>query len=259
MKKKLAVCVVGDFRYLYKYFYNFKTRLRENGRYFGEIIIITSPLCPTFLIPSIYDKNVSILRFQKIKFSKLTEQTLNSNDSNGQPNRNLNKPFQWHKLNLFDKKLKKWDYIFYLDINMFIHGNLSKLLNNVPSNKLLARADTFPEYSKTLSTQFDKNSESYKKLENEYDLTITNYFQTGLLFYHTNIINKDTKKTLIDLARKFPCTTTNEQAICNLYFIFQRNVYQELPTKIENKIPYFYWKHDQEDVLITKQNRTQYK
>ena len=50
MKKDLAVCVVADFKYLFKYFYVFKKNLQLNGNYFGEILIITSLLSPTFLL-----------------------------------------------------------------------------------------------------------------------------------------------------------------------------------------------------------------
>ena len=69
MKKNLAVCVVGNFKYLYKYFSKFKTDIRIKGKYSGEIIILTSIWCPTFLLLSIYSKNVTVLRFREIKFS----------------------------------------------------------------------------------------------------------------------------------------------------------------------------------------------
>ena len=259
MAKNLAVCVVGDFPYLYRYFSGFKNMLQEKGGFFGDIVIITSIFTPTFLIRSTYGKNVSILRFKKIKFPKKITETLNSNNTNGQPNRNINKYYQWHKLHIFDKKIKKWNYIFYLDINMSIHGDLSELFKEAPLNKLLARADSYPQYDRTLSSQFDENSETFKRLCEKYDLDITNYFQTGLLFFDTSIIDKNTKKELVELAIKYPCTITNEQAIFNLYFIFEKKLYQELPVEIGKTISYFYWKLEGREVLITKQNRIQYK
>ena len=259
MKKDLAVCVVADFKYLYRYFYSFKRDLQLNGNYFGEILIITSLLSPTFLLPSTYSSKVKILRKKKIKLSRSTINILNSNDTKGQPNRNINKKFQWHKINLFDTSVKNWNYIFYLDINMKIHNDISGILSIKPNNKIFARADSYPEYKNNLSSQFDKNTESYIKLKEKYDLTINNYFQTGLLYFDTNIVNTKTKERLIELSEQYPCTITNEQAICNLYFIFEENLYEELVAEINNEISYFYWMLPDKKVIITKQNRIQYK
>jgi hypothetical protein len=259
MNKNLAVCVVGNFKYLYKYFSKFKKDIRVKGKYSGEIVIVTSIWCPTFLLISIYGKDVTVLRFKKIKFSQKTNETLNNNSSNGEPNRNKHKSFQWHKLHLFDKKLKDWNYIFYLDLKSFIHGDITELLNFTSENTLFARSDTYPEYKNQLSSQFDDNSSSFSSLADEYDLGIKDYFQTCLLFYNTNIINSNTKKDLIFLAEKYPCTITNEQAICNLYFIFEKNQYKELPHEIGESLTFYYWMVDDKEVLITKQDRTKYK
>ena len=88
MEQKLAVCVVGNFKYLYKYFSKFKKDLKEKGKYLGEILVITSIWCPTLLLKSTYGNDVTILRFKKIKFSKSANKDMNTNFSNGQPNRN---------------------------------------------------------------------------------------------------------------------------------------------------------------------------
>jgi len=259
IEQKLAVCVVGNFKYLYKYFSKFKKDIIEKGKYLGEIIVITSIWCPTFLLKSTYGNNVKILRFKKIKFSKRVNKVLNTNFSNGQPNRNKKKSFQWHKLHIFDEKLKFWDFIFYLDLKSYIHGDLTKLLELKPNNKIFARSDSYPEYINTLNSQFDNNANSYKDLSSKYDLDITNFFQTCLLFFDTKIISKDTKKDLVLLAEKYPCTITNEQAICNLYFIFEKNQYTELPFQVGKDLTFFYWMLDETKVLITKQDRPQYK
>ena len=259
MKKNLAICVVGDFKFLYKYFSIFKKKLKLSGKYKGDIVILTSIFTPTFLIPSTYGRHIHILRFSKIKFSEATNNALNNNFTDGQPNRNKNKNFQWHKLHLFDKRLKKLKYIFYLDINMHIHHDISELLIKVPERSIFARADSYPDYQKNFSSQFDKTSPFFEDLNNKYDLGITNYFQTGLLFYDTEIIENHTKQTLINLVERFPCTITNEQAICNLYFIFETNQYSELVEAVGDKISYFYWLLPDKKVLITKQDRLKYK
>ena len=45
----------------------------------------------------------------------------------------------------------------------------------------------------------------------------------------------------------------------NLYFIFEKNVYKELPEKVDDFILYYYWLTRNKKTLITKQNREKYK
>jgi hypothetical protein len=120
--KKKVVAVVSNFKFLKNNFNNLYDQLRVRGNYQGEILIITSKFTPCFLIRSIRKKNqVKVLRFKNIKFDKITELELNNLETFNDPNRNLTKKFQWHKLHLFDERMKNWDYVFYLDINMKIH------------------------------------------------------------------------------------------------------------------------------------------
>ena len=68
-EKNLAIAVVGDFKYLRKYFYNFYQNLLENGNYKGEVVVITSKITPTLFIKSIRKNNrVKVVRFSNIKF-----------------------------------------------------------------------------------------------------------------------------------------------------------------------------------------------
>ena len=125
MKDKIAICVVADFKFLNKFFNSFKKNLRNNGNFHGEVLIITDYFTPTFLFPSIlFDSKVKVKRFSRIKFSSETDNSLSRLNSN-HPNRHINKSFQWHKVNLFSTKLKKWNYIFYMDINMKIHHDIN--------------------------------------------------------------------------------------------------------------------------------------
>lgn len=257
--KELAICVVGNFKYLRKYFNTFYDELTNKGKYRGTIIILTSFTTPTFLIKSTFKDNVIILRNRNIKFGKTTNRKLNQITNEGQPNRNQTKSYQWNKINLFDVKMKKWKYIFYIDVNMHFHGDINNILKNQPQNKLLARADSYPTYEKKLESQFDINQDSFLKLSEKYNLKINNYFQTGIMFYDTSVILPTTKSDLVDLVKEFPLSITNEQGIMNLYFIFDKNLYEELPIKISGKTTYFYWMVDNEEILITKQLRTQYK
>lgn len=255
----LAVCVVGNFKYLRRYFNTFYNELTKKGNYRGTVIVLTSYFTPTFLIRHTYRKNVTILRNKDITFNKDTRKKLNSITNENQPNRNLTKKYQWNKLHLFDEKMKRWKYIFYIDVNMHFHGDISEILNNPPEKELLARADSYPSYDKKLVSQFDTTQEKFPQLSRKYDLEINNYFQTGILFFDTSIINSSTKHDLIELTTEFPLSITNEQGIMNLYFLFDKNLYSELPIKISGKTTYFYWMVEGEEILITKQLRFQYK
>ena len=100
---KIAVCFVADFKYLLKNFTRIYQELREIGKYEGEILIITNLLTPTFLIKKIRRRNkIAIYRYNNIKFDKITENSLKNLDAN--PNRHIEKNFQWNKLHLFNKK-----------------------------------------------------------------------------------------------------------------------------------------------------------
>jgi hypothetical protein len=253
-----VVCFVADFRYLIKNFSRIYKELREIGKYQGDILIITSLLTPTFLIKEIRKKNnVKIFRFRKVRFNQKTNFTLKN--LNVKNNRHIEKNFQWSKLHIFNKKLKKWDHILYFDINMSIHHDINPILKLKPTNRLLARADGFPDYSWKLSSQFDNTNSIYKNLDEDFDLTITHYFQSGLMFIDTQIITEKTFSEIISLVEKYPITITNEQAILNLYFIFIKNQYEELETFIDGKLSYYYWKMKDVDVIITKSLKLQFK
>ena len=260
MENSTVVAVVANYKYLKKYFYNFITQLRINGMYNGDVLVITSFYTPTFLIRSLNkDKNVKVKRFKNINFNSKTKKYLNELNTGIQPNRFKTKKFQWNKLNLFDPYLKKWRFVFYLDINMKIHKNINKLLEIKPHNVLFARSDSYPDYITKLSSQFDQTNLLFEKLESRYYLNTTNYFQTGILYFDTSIINEKTKKDILNLVDEFPISTTNEQGILNLFFKYETNVYTELPLIVDEKTTYFYWLLPNEEIIITKQDRIKYK
>ena len=257
-QENIAVCFTADFRYLYKNFSRIYSQLLNQGKYSGEVLVITSTFCPTFLIPEIRNsKVVTVLRFPKIKLDKDAEKSLKSLSS--KPNRHTTKRFQWQKLNLFKPEIKKWTHIFYIDINMTIHHDINSILDKKPNNKIYARSDGYPNYIRKLETQFDTTKKKYLELKNNYDLSITNYFQTGVLYFDTSIIKEDTFHELIALTNKYPISITNEQGILNIFFIFIDQKYNELPVKIGDKISYFYWNSLENNTIITKSLKEQYK
>ena len=81
---------------------------------------------------------------------------------------------------------------------MRIHHDINTILQNKPQNSLQARADGYPDFLWTLSSQFDKDSENFITLKKRFNLEIDDYFQTGIMFFDTSIIkNKQSKKLLI--------------------------------------------------------------
>ena len=257
-KNDTAVCVVGDFKFLYKYLDLFVNQIRDNGKYTGEILVLTSIFCPTFIIPIKNKSNLTFIRFKRIKFDKFTDLTLKNINTKGEPNRHIHKKFQWHKVNLFHNRMKNWKYIFYIDINMQIHKDINPILNLKPEGVLFANRDSHDDLSWKLSGQFDKEHKGYKELSKNFDLDIKDYFQTGIIYYDTNIISNETSREILDLVKKYPHSRTNEQGILNLYFIFIRNIYKELPKKYGKYYTYNYWNENTE-TIITKQLVERYK
>lgn len=254
----LTVCFVANFKYLYKNFPRVNQELRTNGNYSGDILIITSLFCPTFLIKNITkDNKVTVFRFKKLKFNSKTEKILKN--LNSEPNRHNTKRFQWQKLYLFDKKIKRWKFVFYLDINMHIHHDINHILSIKPNSELFARADGYPDYKWKLSSQFDQTSELYENLKNKYDLEIKNYFQTGVLYFDTELITDNTFSEIISILDEFPISVTNEQGLLNLYFIFLKNQYKHLVEEIDGKLSYYYWNTKDKKIIITKSLVDKYK
>lgn len=262
VNSKFAVCVAANPKYIYKYLDSFIKNLRIEGNYKGTVIVITNFFASKFLFKIMFqnrDKNLRFLKFKKTKFNKITENKLKNLETGNQPNRHLTKRFQWEKFNLFDPKLKNWDYIFYMDINMTIHHDINPIFSEIPEKVLFAKADRYPNYDKTLSSQFDKTKPDFKILSKKFDLSSEKYFQTGVLYYDTKLIERNTKYNLIQLTEQFPITLSNEQAIMNLYFANILNCYKELSEESAGLVNYFYWKIENKQVRITKQNITQNK
>ena len=260
MKQESAIAVVVNFKYARKHLTKFINQLRKKGDYKGDVLVITDYFTPLFFFKILKsDEQIIVKRFKRIKFSHKTKKSLKGLNNFDQPNRYLTKKFQWHKLNLFDINLKKWSFIFYLDVNMQIHYDINPILELSKRGKFLARADGYPHFERTLSSQFDQTSKLYSALITKYDLEIRNFFQTGLMFFDTEIISNETKKNIINICEEYPISITNEQGILNLYFIHQQNIYEELTHKIDDYETYFYWLKEGEKIIITKQNVKQYK
>ena len=164
-KNSVAVCVVGNFKYLRKYLNKFINQVRETGKFDGDIIVLTSFFNPTFLLRLSSKEKVNFIRFKKIKFERLTNESLSSLNTNGQPNRHTHKNFQWHKVHLFDEKLTNWNYVFYIDINMSIHKSILPIIEKKPLGSLYANRDYQKNSIWQLKHQFDNTHHSFFQLE----------------------------------------------------------------------------------------------
>ena len=142
---------------------------------------------------------------------------------------------------------------------MNIHHDINPILDVRPEKKIFARADGFPTYTWKLSSKFDNSHKLYKKLREEYDLDTINYFQTGVLYFDTDIIENETMNNILNLIKKYPISITNEQGILNIYFMYIKKQYSHLIEDVDKKLSYFYWKLPNKEVIITKSTVEQYK
>ena len=106
---------------------------------------------------------------------------------------------------LFHRKLRKWKYIFYLNYK-YEHSShdINPILDVKPrKGNFCSCADGFPTYTWKQSSQFDNSHKLYKKLKKTTTDTI-NYFQTGVLYFDTELIENETMSNILKLIREIP-------------------------------------------------------
>ena len=118
-----------------------------------------------------------------------------------------------YKFYLFDEQFKNWDFNLYMDINMRINGNVADVLNLKQEKKLIAPYDAYPDLDWALDSQFNGEEETFNKLKKKYDLSLKKYFQTGILYYDTSIIESDTIQNLINIVEEYPYQKTMSKAL----------------------------------------------
>jgi hypothetical protein len=231
-----------------KYFHKFKktcTELITDGKYKGDICLIVSDdlyYDKDLDCKFIKDNNIIIKKFKKINIPDIKyECSAHIEKVDG----------CIMKFNLFNTYFKKWKYILYLDCGMNILSDINQILNEATDNTLLAHSDAYPEYKWKLSGQLNKTKYDYifNKLNNLYNLNI-DYFQSGIMLYHTNIIKKDTFSEIVKLLNEFPIGITNDQCYLSIYFIIIKNVWKQIPLK--NSKTNFY------DYMSRKENDNKY-
>jgi hypothetical protein len=163
---------------------------------------------------------------------------------------NQKKIFQYHKLHVFNTYFKQWKYVLYLDSGFNIYSDVKPILDCRQPNTILAHSDAYPIYEWKLAVQFDQSKTYYfDKLKNKYNLDI-DYFQTGIMYFDTNIIEENTFMDLLNLLAEFPICNTNEQGITALYFTNIRPLWKQIPIKNDDTYFYDYWSRNPEHKYI---------
>ena len=92
MKSQTVIATVANFKYLRKNLSQFIYEIRNNGKFEGKILILTSIFTPIFLFASVLkDRNVQVIRFKTIKLTRTTNRILKNLNTGKEPNRHNTK------------------------------------------------------------------------------------------------------------------------------------------------------------------------
>jgi len=262
-----CVVLVSNFAYFYR---TFKTiqELRTIGNYSDTVVLITDnnsilELTNNSLFYDFIKKYfVTLKTFENIDLTNILDKIKKKPFKQSIDGRELTKTFQWHKIHLFDIYFKQWKNIFYMDSGMNIYKPIDpfwEILNEYGNDVLLAHSDTYPMFKNNYKDQFDIESypDIFKELENLIDLTCDN-FQSTILLFNSNIIQKNTKNDLICLSNKFHISRTNEQGIMNIYFNGIYKLWEPLPVYWKKGFTYDFCNRDNynpNDYIMTKYTR----
>ena len=201
-------------------------QLRTNGNYSGQIVLLVGDDLKYY---KNNDSNLLVKYFPTIDRSEVIRQLNGVSTSDG---RDLNKSFQWHKIYTFHDYFRQWNSCMLIDGGMKIYNPIQKILNLDCKNTFLAHCDGYPSYEWKLSGQFESQrfKHLYEELSSLYDLNI-DYFQTGMYLFDTSLIEDQTINRLLELGNYYINTRTNEQAIMNLLFNCEKQVWKQIQIK----------------------------
>lgn len=202
--------------------------LRTLGSYNSTIVLMVGDDLKHYQTS---DANIIVKHFPTIDRSNALSRLNGISTSDG---RDFNKPFQWHKIYTFHDYFRQWKRCMLIDGGMKIYNPIQRMLNLDCTNTFLAHSDAYPTYEWKLHIQFESNrfKDLYAELCSKYNLNI-DYFQTGMYFFDTNLIEDNTVERLIELGNQYINTRTNEQAIMNLLFNCEKNVWKQIQIKDE--------------------------
>jgi hypothetical protein len=204
---------------------NTLTELRQSG-YNGDIcLVIGDDLKDSDKLTHPSLKNVVIKHFPDIEF---TQGFLDKFNSIKRDQYWRDKKFQYHKLHLFNKYFKEWEYILYIDSGVRIFRNIQPIINVRKKNTLLAHSDAYHTYEWRLSNQFDKNDDLFDVINNKFNLNV-DYPQSTIMLYDTNIIEDETYNDLLSLTEEVKISITNDQGMIALYFTNVKPHWEQIP------------------------------
>jgi hypothetical protein len=219
--------------------------LRNIGLYSGDIVLLFDEDLQNSITndPRFIKNEFKVIYkfFPRINRDNILLQLANKPFQQGDK-REILKHFQYHKFYLFNTFFKQWKKVFYIDVGMHIFKPINKMLNIPCHNILLAHSDTYPFYKDKLDCQFEKITyiDLFNDLQKEFNLK-TDYFQTGILMFDTNIINENTFDDLYNLSLKYFNSKTNEQCIMNLYFNCKLKLWKQINIKDDDTFFYDMW------------------
>lgn len=131
------------------------------------------------------------------------------------------------KLRIFEKDMKQWKNIVFLDSDIIVNASLNNLRN---VDGIYAVRDSLPTLRKQLK---NKPKIGYNKLMGKYNPNKI-AFNSGVLAFSTDIIKEETFEEMIDFFGEYKENYTGDQTLINFYFYGRIN---ELPL-VYNASPY---------------------
>ena len=166
------------------------------------------------------------------------------------------KRFQYHKFHVFDDWFRKWDYVFYLDCGLHIHGDLNRFTRfEYTPGYYYAHCDNYPRFKTCLRDQFEPREPYISELAAK--INLDHYaFQTTVQIFHTQLLAGAAKDRLIEIMEDYPIALTNDQPITNILFNSLWNCWRWLPIRDKEGCLYDYFPRfeDADKYVMVKDN-----
>jgi lipopolysaccharide biosynthesis glycosyltransferase len=123
------------------------------------------------------------------------------------------------KFYLFTPYSKKWKNIVFLDADIIVRGSLERLTKIKGFAAVKGYRRLCNLFKKPMESYFLNLSETYKKLQRNYNLNKQNTFNTGVFAFSTRIISAGSFDRLKSLYQSYGAISNSaEEAILNLLF-----------------------------------------
>jgi hypothetical protein len=207
------------------------TALRNEGQYTGDVCLIATG--------GLQGEEGCLNFFQDSKNHVVNFDTIET------PNRTIQCAYkpkfvqaQMQKFHVFNVYFKQWDYLFYIDCGMKIHGNVNEIIAMREIDTFLAPGDlNIKGHTPRIhSYDFVAGKPDYDKLVSEYGMT-NQYPRSTMMLYASSVIKNDTCDVMVDLLNTFP-SGRSDQSYISLYFVHINPVWK--PITREDGDKYYY-------------------